>query len=106
MVVKDKVKDVATKINPELGQYVDQGFNQFQDYADRGMNFANQGFQQVQDYADRGINYANRGYEQVQDYAGQGYEQVQNVANRGRAAIQNVRQSPQYRNRIAPILRI
>ena len=35
MVVKDKVKDVATKITPELGQYVDQGFNQFQDYAER-----------------------------------------------------------------------
>ena len=85
MGVKDKVKDVATKINPEFGQYVDQGFNQFQDYADRRMN------------------YANRGFKQVQDYAGQSYEQVQNVANRGRAAIQNVRQSPQYRNRIAPI---
>ena len=34
MGVKDKVKDVATKINPELGQYMDRGFNQFQDDAD------------------------------------------------------------------------
>ena len=86
MGVKDKVVNVAMKINSEFGKYVDRGFDQFQESADRGMNFT------------------NRGVEHVENYADQSLEHEQNVTNRGQTTIQYVRQTSQYRNRIALLL--
>ena len=86
---RDKVKQVATNINPEFGEYVDQGF-------DRVQNFTNRA-------TERFDNYVDRGAEQFDNYADRGQRMVDNYVERGRGMVDRGR--GMVRQRIQPILR-